>query len=134
MQTSTLTRPCTLTFDELQQNQYLFNKINSLCGLSEYKIHKAQLGKAYDYYDFSNGTNAWRFDGFITDAQWKKIAQLCIRFKADISEVIRGLTFDTERISVVDGEHRSDYFVPTTLKGWIGEVFFGIDEMGESNT
>jgi hypothetical protein len=135
MQTQTLTRSCTLSFEELQKNEYLFKRINTLCGLMEYKLHKPQLGRAeFDYYDFTNGTNAWRFDGFITDAQWKTIAQLCISYKADIAEVIRGFVFETEKISVVDGEHSSTYFVPTSMCGYIKNIYFLIEEDGRSNT
>lgn len=121
------TRPQTFTFDQLRENKYLYERLNALCGMTEYKQHDR-------FYNFSNGTNCWRFDGFITDAQWKKLAQLCIRFNANIAETIRNFTFETEYISIIDDGNRIDYEVPTSMRGFVGNMFFGIDELGESNT
>jgi hypothetical protein len=115
------------TFDELkEQQQELFRKLNYCCGLTEYKVHKQQ-------YDFTCSINAWRFDVFLSDAQWKALAQLCINYRADINEVIRGCHFDTEQVSVTDGFDISIYAVPTDLCGWVKNLYFSIDVDGRCN-
>lgn len=123
------------TFNELQREQpELFRKLNYCAGLLEYKLHKPQISKsALDYYDFTCTPNAYRFDVLLTDKQWKKLAQLCINYKADIGEVIRGCHFETERVTIADGEHKSIYYAPTNLCGWIKGVYFLIDVDGNCN-
>lgn len=121
----TLTCDKVFTFAELQEkHKDVFDKINYCAGLIDYKVHKAQNG--VEYYDFTCSINAWRFDYLLSDKQWKALAQLCINYKADIGEVIRGAHFETERVTVVDGPHLSVYSVPTNLCGWVKNVYFCI--------
>lgn len=112
------------TFAELQQDHpELFEKLNYCCGLSEYKFLDGR-------YSFSCNINAWRFDQLLTDKQWKKLAQLCIGYGADISQVIRDFNFETEQVKVVDGSNCSVYELPTNMKGWVKKVFFCITPDG----
>lgn len=119
------------TFAELQEkHKDLFDKINYCAGLAEYKLHQSQFQSGLDYYDFTCSINAWRFDCLLTDKQWKALAQLCINYKADIGEVIRGCHFETDRVTIVDGPHTSHYSVPTNLCGWVKNLYFLIDVDG----
>jgi hypothetical protein len=112
------------TFAEFQEDHpEVFEKLNYCCGLTEYKFSDG-------HYSFTNGINAWRFDCLLTDKQWKALAQLCIRYHADISDVIRGFNFETESVTVVDGSHKSVYELPTNMKGWVKNVFFCITPDG----
>ena len=121
------------SFEQLKdRNPEIFKKINSACGLTSYGSSKIRDG--FYVYDFNTSINAWRFDGFVTDAQWKTIAQLCIRFKADISEVIRNFTFETDSVTVQDYSSVNKYFYPTSLKGWVGGIFFMIEENGRAHS
>ena len=129
----TLTCDKVFTFAELQEkHKDVFDKINYCAGLVDYRVHKAQNGG--EYYDFNCSINAWRFDVLLTDAQWKKLAQLCINYKADIAEVIRNFTFETEEVTVADGPHQSTYEVPTNMKGWVKNVFFCITPEGSAHS
>lgn len=112
------------TFAELQQDHpEVFEKLNYCCGLAEYKFSGG-------YYTFTCNINAWRFDCLLTDKQWKALAQLCIRYQADIAEVIRNFNFETERLTVVDGSHQSVYELPANMTGWVKNVFFCITPDG----
>ena len=124
----TLTCNKVFTFAELIENsRAVFDKINYCCGLPDYKFFDGR-------YSFYCAINAWRFDVLLTDAQWKKLAQLCINYKADIAEVIRNFTFETEEVTVIDGPHQSIYEVPTNMKGWIKNVFFCITPEGSAHS
>lgn len=121
------------SFEELKDRRPdLLQKINYACGLTSYDWNKIRDG--FYVYDFNTSINAWRFDGFITDAQWKTIAQLCIKFKADISEVTRSLIFESDSVTVRDYDNVNLYFYPTSLKGWVGGIFFMIEENGRANS
>ena len=120
------------SFEELRdRSPEIFKKINYCCGLTSYSFYKIRD----DFYswDFNCSVNAWRFDTFVTDAQWRTIAQLCIKFKADISEVVRNLTFETDYVTVKDIYTVNKYSYPTSLKGWVGGTFFFIEENGRAH-
>ena len=115
------------TFAELKQDHLeLFEKLNYCCGCPEYKYFGG-------YYDFNCTINAWRFSALLTDKQWKALANLCINFKADISEVIRGCSFETSRVTIADSGNESSYWVPTSLCGRVKNLYFLIDTDGRCN-
>lgn len=114
----------TFTFDELQEDHpEVFRKLNYCAGLPDYQLHN-------NHYSFMCSINAWRFDVLLTDEQWKAFAQLCIRYNANIAEAIRNFCFETERVTVVDGAHKSVYELPTSMSGWISNVYFHITPDG----
>lgn len=121
------------TFDKLKEAApEVFKKINYACGLTSYVSCKVR--NDFISYDFNCSINAWRFDTFITDAQWKTIAQLCIRFNANISEVLRNLVFETKNVIVQDFSQEIQYFYPTNVKGFIGDIYFLIEEDGRAHS
>jgi hypothetical protein len=122
------------TLQELKQNnKKIFDKINASAGMIDYKYNKVRQG--FYIYDFNCEINAWRFDRFLTDAQWKTIAQLCIKFDANISEVIRNFSFETNYIAVQDCDGTVvQYNYPTNVKGWVKNVFFLIEEDGRAHS
>lgn len=110
----------------------IYDKINESAGLTCYRSHKV---REVTVYDFDCSINAWRFDRFLTDAQWKTLAILCINFKANISEVIRNMEFETNFMCIRDGaDGLSQYSYPTNLKGFIGQVFFLIEPTGRAHS
>jgi hypothetical protein len=121
------------TFTELKETEPgIYDKINECAGLTCYKSHRI---REVNVYDFDCSINAWRFDKFLTDAQWKTLAVLCINFKADISEVIRNMEFETNFMCIRDGaDGLSQYSYPTNLKGFIGNVFFLIEPTGMAHS
>lgn len=121
------------SFEDLKDRRPdILGKINTCWGKTCYRSTK--INDKYYICDSDCSFNAWRFDGFITDAQWKTIARLCIDFKADISEVIRNFTFETDSITVQDYSTVNRYFYPTSLKGWVGGIFFMIEENGRAHS
>jgi len=121
------------TFAELKETKpEVYDKINECAGLTCYKSNK---GPKVTVYDFDCSINAWRFDRFLTDAQWKTLAILCINFKANISEVIRDMEFETNFMCIRDGaDELSQYNYPTNLKGFVGGVFFLIEPTGMAHS
>jgi hypothetical protein len=123
------------TFAELKEtNPNAFDKINQCAGLTCYKSSK---GANATVYDFDCTINAWRFNQFLTGAQWKTLAILCINFEADISEVIRSMVFETDFMCVRDFEGAdglSQYNYPTNLKGFVDGVFFLIEPTGRAHS
>ena len=133
------------TLQELKENnKVVFDKINSAAGLTCYRMNKVREG--FYIYDFDCSINVYRFDHFVTDAQWKTIAQLCINYKADISEVIRNLTFETNFVAVQDigpsgdpncqgfGNVITQYSYPTNIVGFIENTYFLIEEDGRAHS
>ena len=130
-----MTTTCNLpTLQELKENnKVVFDKINSAAGLPMYQMTK--INDKYYIYDFDCSINTWRFDGFVTDAQWKTIARLCINFEADISKVIRNLTFETSFIATQDSDGTVvQYNYPTNIVGFIENTYFLIDEDGRAHS
>jgi hypothetical protein len=121
------------TFAELKETKPgVYHVINECAALTCYKSNK---GPKVTVYDFDCTINAWRFNQFLTDAQWKKLAILCINFEADISEVIRSMVFETDFMCVRDdADELSQYNYPTNLKGFVGGVFFLIEPTGEAHS
>jgi hypothetical protein len=121
------------TFAELKETKpEIYDKINECVGLTCYKSNK---GPRVTVYDFDCSINARRFDGFLTDAQWKTLAILCISYKANISEVIRNMEFETNFMCIRDGaDGLSQYSYPTNLKGFVGGVFFLIEPTGRAHS
>lgn len=133
--TSTFVQGSSFTIEQLESDHpETYRRLDLCFSFNDYKIHKTQIAKsAVTYYwDFQCSLNCWRFDGFLSDAQWKTFAQLCIRFNADIGKTIREWSFETDRISVFDFFEceRTDYYVPTNIKGWIDSLFFIIEPDG----
>jgi hypothetical protein len=134
-----LTRKMTATYSfptlqELRQNnKFVFDKINYAAGHPNYRMNKVREG--FYIYDYDCSINVWRFDGFITDAQWKTIALTCINFRADIYEVIRNLTFETSFIVTQDSDgDKVQYNYPTNIVGFIKDTYFLIEEDGRAHT
>jgi hypothetical protein len=122
------------TLQELKENnKVVFDKINSAAGLTCYRMNKVREG--FYVYDFDCSINAYRFDHFVTDAQWKTIAQLCINYKADISEVIRNLAFETNFIATQDSDGTVvQYSYPTNIVGFIENTYFLIEKDGRAHS
>jgi hypothetical protein len=136
--TSPLLQGSSFTLEKLKNDSpEIYRRLNLCFSSNEYKIHKPQITKsAVTYWDFQCSVNCWRFDNFLSDAQWRTFAQLCVRRNADIGKAIREWSFETDRVSLFDffESERTDYYVPTNIKGWVDGTFFMIEPDGRLHT
>jgi hypothetical protein len=118
------------TFNQLQKDVY--DRI-VLVGHSPY--HKNEK-VAFGWKNYLTVHEVSKLQEFVTDAQWKSIAQLCIRFNLNIKEIVDDLFFEDETIWARDEscDWCEVYYLPTVIKGWFGGIYYMIETNGDLNT
>ena len=118
------------TFDQLSKDVY--DRIVLVGNNSYFKTEK--IGAYWKNYLTVHEVE--KLQEFVTDAQWKRIAQLCIRFNLNINLVFGELFFEYETIWAKDKDCDwcEVYYLPTNITGWFGNTYYMIEMNGDANT
>jgi len=118
------------TFDQLQKDVY--DRIVLVGHSSYFKNEKVAFG----WKNYLTVHEVSKLQEFVTEAQWKRIAQLCIRFNLNIKEIVDDLFFEYETVWAKDKncDWCEVYYLPTVIKGWFGECYYMIEMNGDANT